>query len=717
MWIKEILYNHDILESNRSYQDYWKQTTFSYLCIFFLLAGTPMIIIGAVLYTYGGLFIGGIIQSITYIIVLILVFSRLLPMSIRYSIIIYYLLCVSYFLLFTTGPYGTWAILSLLTIFCAGFLFNKKMMVVFLGINILMLASATTIILTGVFPEYAIHHYKNTWAIILIGIIVLSVIILSVIYAAASAIHEQEFQLNQRGEFLNAMMVSINSGILITDTEGIIMHANPGFSEITQQNSEAVMGHPIQEVFHVKDEQGKNPFRQMNAVIQSEKGGYDSLDYRRNGELVHLSLKYSTITGDSNRTMGIIVVIQDVTLQKITEERNRQNQKLQALGTLAGGVAHDFNNMLGGIMGYAQLLLKETDQVTPSSDERRYFQNGYVKEIVKTVERASELTRQLLAYSRKDDINFTYIDVRQPISSAVRLLNRVVDKRIDIFMNLDQKQHTIYGDVALLQNAFLNICLNARDAMPDGGKLIIESKIVELDSMYCEKSSFNILPGSYVRILFMDTGLGIPKESIGHIFEPFYTTKGVGKGTGLGLSEVYGSIVSHNGEIIVHSEVDRGTRFVIHLPLDDEQVTSDTQQQPEKDKDKENEMIQVTKKRKILLVDDEQVIRHVLEIYLESLGYEVLCADDGEEGVAVYKSFWEDIDVVLVDMLMPKMNGLEAFERMRSFNPEAKGIMLSGFMKEEQVNRIMEAGFSGYFRKPFDLEAVVQKIEELCKNV
>ncbi len=713
MWIKEILYDHDELQSKKSYQDYWKQTTFSYLCVFYLLAGMPMIIIGAVLYSHGGLLFNGIIQAIVYIVVLILVFSKILPMKGRYSAIIYYLMFVSYFLLFTTGPYGTWAILYLLTFFCVGFLFDKRMLIAFIIANALVLTGATIIIIKGIFPTYAIHDYKYTWSIVLVGTIVIPIIILLVVHAAVSAIKEQEVELNQRGEFLKAIMESINSGILITDTQGKIIKANPGFSEVTQQDAACVNGHPIQKVFHVMDEQGKNPFRQMEDVLKSEKGAYDSLDYRRDGELVHLSVRYSTITGNEEKIRGVIFVIQDVTLQKITEERNRQNQKLQALGTLAGGVAHDFNNMLGGIMGYAQLLIKESETVKGS--ERTYIHKGYVKEIIKTVEKASELTRQLLAYSRKDDVNFTFIDVRQPISSAVRLLNRVIDKRIDIFMNLEQKQHIIYGDSALLQNAFLNICLNARDAMPDGGKLIIESKIVELDDIYCAKSSFDIKQGSYIRLMFMDTGHGIPSESIGHIFEPFYTTKGVGKGTGLGLSEVFGSIVSHNGEIIVHSELDGGTRFIIHLPLGEE--SGNIQDNVTKGSAVENAVISVKKMRKILLVDDEPVIRHVLEIYLESLGYEVLCADDGEEGIDMYKSFWRDIDVVLVDMLMPKMNGLESFQGMRAINNEVKGIMLSGFMKEEQISRIMEAGFSGYFRKPFDLEAVVQKIEELCENV
>jgi len=379
--------------------------------------------------------------------------------------------------------------------------------------------------------------------------------------------------------------------------------------------------------------------------------------------------------------------------QKRMEEQIRQTQKMEVVGQLAGGVAHDFNNMLTAILGSAELMVK---YVKDNSGAMKLLAN-----IQKAASRSADLTGQLLAFSRKGQKNSLYVCIDTSIQEVISLLERTIDKNITLETRLTANKTCIIGDPALLQNALLNLGVNARDAMSEGGVISFATANVELDSDYCESSSFEITPGPYIEISVSDTGTGITKENIQHIFEPFFTTKEVGKGTGLGLAAVYGTVTDHHGCITISSEPGLGTVFKLYLPLSSEknmEVTSCS------------ELVRGT--GGVLLVDDEEILRSVGKSLLEELGYRVYLAEDGEQALEVYGREREHISLVILDMVMPVMGGKEALVRLRERYPDIRILISSGFNQEGSVDELKRLGAQGFLNKPYLLNELSRAVAE-----
>lgn len=372
----------------------------------------------------------------------------------------------------------------------------------------------------------------------------------------------------------------------------------------------------------------------------------------------------------------------DVTVQKRMEDQIRQTQKMDIIGQLAGGVAHDFNNMLTAILGSAELM------------ERHVKDNSAALKLLGSIQqaanRSAELTGQLLAFSRKGQKNTVQVRIDTTIHDVISLLERTIDKKITLETRLAAKNTCVTGDPALLQNALLNLGVNARDAMPKGGVITFATENVELDSEYCRFSAFTIIPGTYIEISVSDTGVGITKEIIQRMFEPFFTTKEVGKGTGLGLAAVYGTITDHQGCINVYSEPGVGTVFKLYLPLSDVKKT---------------EVSSIDKpihgSGGVLLVDDEEILRTVGQAILEDLGYRVYLAEDGEQALEVYAQKKKDISLVILDMLMPRMGGKETLVRLMERYPDVRVLISSGFHREGTVDELVRLGAMGFLRKPY----------------
>ena len=383
--------------------------------------------------------------------------------------------------------------------------------------------------------------------------------------------------------------------------------------------------------------------------------------------------------------LRVIGTEEDITKRKQVEDQLRQSEKMQAIGQLAGGVAHDFNNMLGGIIGASELLNKQLAK----NDKAVKFTDM----ITNTAERAAELTDKLLAFSRKGKSVSTPVDIHGSINEATAILERSIDKRITLNSKLEASCHEVIGDPSQLQNTILNIGLNARDAMPDGGDLTITTENVELNEKYCQSSSANLSPGNYILISISDTGTGIPRDIVDNIFEPFFTTKEQGKGTGLGLAAVYGAVREHKGDVRVYSELEEGSVFHIFLPVQKHSISSQAST---------SEITPVVSRgQTILLIDDEDIIRTVGSHTLEDMGFEVILAENGEEGVAMYREHRYTIDLVILDMVMPRMNGREAFRAIRKLDSQAKVIMSSGFAKDAKMAELIEEGLAGFIKKPF----------------
>lgn len=460
-------------------------------------------------------------------------------------------------------------------------------------------------------------------------------------------------------------------------------------------NPDAVINSRIENVIHPDDVAEVR--RIISESIKQEKAGDAVFRIRDTGYgEFWFESKGNVMRDQDGKLAGFSGIMRDITEKRELEEQLRQSQKMDVIGQLAGGIAHDFNNMLGGIIGSAELLSIKTED-NPSLKK-------YADIILKGAERASELTRNLLAYSRKAKFVTRLTDIHEPVQEAVALLKRTIDRRITIKTELKASPSQITGDSTLLQNAVMNLGINARDAMPDGGTILFRTDNVVLDELYCSIHP-GLVPGDYIEIEISDTGSGIPEEIMGRIFEPFFTTKKFGQGTGLGLAAVYGTVKEHRGDINVFSEKGHGTVFKIFLPVDSS--TGEHNDAPAEQP--------LTGSGCILLIDDEAIIRNIAQAQLTHLGYDVLIAEDGESGIEIFRQEKDRISLVILDLVMPKISGQETMRRILEIEPAAKVLIASGFNYHEGENDLPALGAAGFIQKPFQLLKLSRVVAEVLK--
>ncbi len=431
-------------------------------------------------------------------------------------------------------------------------------------------------------------------------------------------------------------------------------------------------------------------------IEQALKNELDLNKLKTEGNILNREIKIELPGGDSKTLLysaalisydgqdAVLSMVVDVTQERQMEETLMQAQKLDVIGQLTGGIAHDFNNMLAGIMGGAELLKIQIGD-EPSLQKK-------VDIIIEGTRRASDLTQKLLTFARKKNIVRKRVDIHDSVREAVTLLERSIDRRINIRINLNASLSCVSGDATLLQNIFLNLGLNARDAMNDGGTLTFSTADILLDEKFCLEQTRYIHPGQYIEIDVRDTGSGMSDETIRKIFEPFFTTKPVGMGTGLGMSVVYGTVKEHGGAVNVYSEVGKGTLVKIFIPvsLKEDKVEEKSNEEP------------VCGTGRILLIDDEELVRSIAKSLLESLGYYVDSACDGEEGVEMFREKVEDYDLILMDIVMPRLSGVEAFEIMKGIKPGVRVLFSSGFNREQSIQKLMDEGAAGFIQKPYE---------------
>ncbi len=384
----------------------------------------------------------------------------------------------------------------------------------------------------------------------------------------------------------------------------------------------------------------------------------------------------------------------EVALQE-SEEQLRQAQKLESIGRLAGGVAHDFNNMLTAINGYSDLTLRSLGMNDPL--------RGNLEEIKKAGERSAQLTRQLLAFSRQQILQERVLEMNQVIVETGAMLQRVIGEDFQLTSVLDPDAGKIKADPGQLSQVLMNLVVNSSDAMPKGGHITIETQNIDLDDNYAGQH-ISVMPGHYVMLAVTDTGAGIDDETMPHIFEPFFTTKGVGKGTGLGLSTVYGIIKQSGGNIWVYSEVGKGTTFKIYFPRVDDEI---------KNVEKTHAPARLQKGTEtVLLVEDEELVRGLSRDTLESCGYKVIDADNGVEALALCEDGKLKIDLLLTDVVMPQMGGRELAEKLMQKFPKIRVLFTSGYTDDAVVRHGIIAKGTNFLQKPFSLDALARKVRE-----
>ncbi len=383
--------------------------------------------------------------------------------------------------------------------------------------------------------------------------------------------------------------------------------------------------------------------------------------------------------------------------KKKLENQLLHAQKMEAIGTLAGGIAHDFNNLLQAISGYTQLLLMRKDSNDPDYGKLEVIQSSTLK--------ASELTKQLLIFSRKMESKLKPLDLNHEVMQVCKILQRTIPRMITIDLRLSENLKVVNADSAQLEQILMNLGVNARDAMAEGGILTFQTENVYLDRGYTT-SMLGANPGEYILLTVSDTGQGMDKETLQHLFEPFYTTKEAGKGTGLGLAIVYGIVQNHNGYIQVDSRPGGGTTFRIYFPvLKDDGALKGAEAKAPADTPRGRE--------RILLVDDEKTVLDIGQDLLRQYGYETILADGGEKAIEIYRREKDRIDLVILDLIMPGMGGQKCFQELLRINPEIKVIISTGASAEEQVREAFKPHPVGFVSKPYQLKDMLSKVREV----
>jgi len=392
---------------------------------------------------------------------------------------------------------------------------------------------------------------------------------------------------------------------------------------------------------------------------------------------------------------AFLVFLRDVTDKKMMEGELLHAQKMEAVGTLAGGMAHDFNNLLTGILGYASLMLLNKDASDPHYER--------LKSIEALVQSGSNLTKQLLGFARGGTHEKKPTDLNELVRSSSEMFGRT-KREISIHREYQKDAYTVDVDRGQIEQVLLNLYVNAWQAMPDGGDLYVETQNLTLDALYTKRHL--VSPGNYVKISVTDTGTGMDQATQSRIFEPFFTTKEMGHGTGLGLATAYGIVKNHGGIINVYSVLGKGTTFNIYFPASRKQIVSEEMASSEI----------VRSKGTIFLVDDEEMILTVGKDMLNALGYEVCTASGGEQALTLYGERRDKIDLVILDMIMPSVSGGDTYDRLKAMNPNVKVILSSGYSLNAQAAKIIARGCNGFIQKPFNIKDLSQKIRQVLEQ-
>jgi PAS domain S-box-containing protein len=401
--------------------------------------------------------------------------------------------------------------------------------------------------------------------------------------------------------------------------------------------------------------------------------------------------------------IGVVEIALDITERVRAEEEREslrsqllQAQKMEAIGTLAGGVAHDFNNLLQIALGYSEILLNDKSPDHPD------YRNLHT--INTSARRGADLVQRLMVFSRKGDTKPRALNLNHEVTQVKKLLDRTIPKMITIELSLESWLPIINADPVQVEQILLNLAINAKDAMPEsGGKLTIETRNVTLDEEYC-RVYLQAKPGHYVMLSVSDTGHGMTQETVQHIFEPFFTTKGVGKGTGLGLAMVYGIMKHHEGFINCYSEIGHGTTFRIYFPVVSTELVEDSEQEG---------AVPIGGSETVLLVDDEEFLCDMGSQLLTRAGYTVLTATNGREALDLYGNQRSDISLVILDLIMPEMGGKECFQELVNINPQVKVILSSGFLSDGTTEEARVFGVKGLVEKPYNMRQLLQLVREV----
>jgi two-component system cell cycle sensor histidine kinase/response regulator CckA len=519
---------------------------------------------------------------------------------------------------------------------------------------------------------------------------------------------EAEEALRSSEEKYRTILENIEDGYYEVDIAGNFTFFNDSMCRIYGYPEEELMGMNNRQ--YTDQENAKKLFKAFNKVYRTGESikQFDWEIIRKDGTKRSIESSVSLMKDSSGNRIGFRGVVRDITERKGAEEEKIkmqaqliQAQKMESIGTLAGGVAHDFNNLLTTIQGYAQLAMMSLKESVP------FYEN--FNEIQQASVRAAKLTRQLLLFSRQQPMDLHSITLNETVDNLMKMLKRLIGEDITVQTDLDPNLWTNMADPGNIEQVIMNLVVNARDAMPEGGTIRIKTENVDIDEGYCEIYKY-AHPGKFVCLSVEDTGVGMDKEIIQHIFDPFFTTKGIGKGTGIGLSVVYGIVKQHEGWINVYSELGRGSVFKVYLPVSSVESNGEAKE----------EVISIQdchgKGERILLVEDDDGIREFAKRVLFESGYVGFEAANAEEALSIFSKEKGDFNLVFSDVVLPEKGGLQLVDQLLSRKPELKVLLTSGYTDQKsQWPAICEKGYR-FIQKPYGLTDLLRVVREVIEK-
>lgn len=494
-----------------------------------------------------------------------------------------------------------------------------------------------------------------------------------------------------------AVLSSIGDAVVVTDPEGRISFLNPAAVALSGKSLEEARFRLIPEVFSLLDERTGEPqtislegVLKNGEIMSSSASGLTSM---RDGHQISIEETAAPIRDERGRISGAVLLLRDVTLRRQVQDQLTQSQKMDAIGRLAGGVAGDFNNLLTVITGYSEMLTAEMEVGNPL---RRF-----AEEIFTAAERSAGLTRQLLALSRGQLVQAQVLDLNSLLANMEKMLKRLLGDQIGLLILPGPGLGKVKSDPGQIEQVVVDLAMNARDAMPKGGKLVIETANIEIQPG-SEQKVAGLEPGSYVMLIVSDTGVGMDSATRSRLFEPFFTTKTQGKGAGLGLSIVYGIVRQNQGQINVYSQLGAGTIIEIYLPRAKETPEPVTRRR---------RITGPTGTETVLIADDEDAVRKLVMAVLATNGYTVLEAHDGKEALDLYNQNRARVDLVLTDVVMPQMNGFELARQITAIDPNRKLLFMSGY-RDSQIGETGEPART-VLHKPFTPDVLLKKVREV----
>lgn len=510
---------------------------------------------------------------------------------------------------------------------------------------------------------------------------------------AVQDIKDSEYRFHTLTNQFNTLLDTLPDRIILHDTELRVIWANQAATAELGRNASELIGQHCFTLWH--DRSVPCDHCPVDRAIKTGNASIENITTAdgRTWELRSIPVK------EKGRIVSLIEVSRDITEQRLLEEKLRQSQKMDAVGRLAGGVAHDFNNMLNAILGYCELALQRC-----VNDEKTSI---YLKEVLKAGARSSDLTRQLLAFSRKQVVEPRVMDLNQVISEQLKFFSKLIGEDIDLVFIPEKDSGLVLMDPSQVDQILLNLIVNARDAISGNGRITIEIKLENLDDAYCRKY-LGTKPGEYVRLTISDNGSGMDSHTLERIFEPFFSTKEKQKGTGLGLATVYGIVTQNNGEIHAESEVGKGSTFVIHFPRvrSEEIKTLSTVS---------NELPRGTET--ILVVEDDEQNLDITRILLEECGYTVIATTSPLDACNLFNKYMNSISLVISDVVMPHLNGRELYSRLSSLKPDIKVLFMSGYTDDVITNRGVLPEGTKFIHKPFSIQKLASKVRTVLDTV